>query len=183
MKEMIPGSTFLECLADTNLPANGEGGTIYYASIYGEQKKITELLETISQDSSEVGENLKFTENMFETLSVSYLVTGAWYMATSFWNVHRFCVGALFVAGGGYLNPDYGIQFAWDNVVVGSDESDGVVPVASQIFPSSVVPNDICYIIPKPAPDASHLTETATNTEVSERLTDIIDIILDNEQQ
>ncbi|OAA21420.1 hypothetical protein DU53_05800 [Kosmotoga sp. DU53] len=182
MKEMIPGSTFLERLADTNLPANGEEGTIYYASIYGEQKKITELLETMSQDSTEVGENLKFTENMCETLSVSYLVTGAWYMATSFWNIHRFCIGALYVAGGGYLNPDYGIQFAWDNVVVGSNESDGVVPVSSQIFPEDVVSPGARYIEPKPAPDANHLTETDPDTEVGQRLMDIIDEILRNQQ-
>ncbi len=65
---------------------------------------------------------------------------------------------------------------------MGSNESDGVVPVSSQIFPEDVVSPGARYIEPKPAPDANHLTETDPDTEVGQRLMDIIDEILRNQQ-
>ena len=64
--------------------------------------------------------------------------------------------------------------------LVGSSESDAVVPVYSQKFPKSVVPTSsgAKYIDPREANDANHLEETIPTQEVKCDL----DYILDSAQ-
>ena len=62
--------------------------------------------------------------------------------------------------------------------LVCSSESDAVVPVYSQKFPKSVVPNMLYYIQPQEANDANYLEETIPTQKVKLAL----DYILDSAQ-
>ena len=66
--------------------------------------------------------------------------------------------GLLYLSSAALLWPDTQ-NMIYNNVLVGSPDSDAVVPVYSQKFPDEVVPRGAKLVPPHPARDANHFTE------------------------
>ena len=102
------------------------------------------------------------------------------YVATTgWWNLLRLANGLAYLAGAAITFPPAQSRI-YNTLLVGSSESDAVVPVYSQKFPKSVVPTSsgATYIEPREANDANHLEETIPTQKVKLAL----DYILDSAQ-
>jgi len=102
------------------------------------------------------------------------------YVATTgWWNLLRLANGLAYLAGAAITFPP-AQSWTYNTLLVGSWESDAVVPVYSQKFPKSVVPTSsgATYIEPREANDANHLEETIPTQKVKLAL----DYILDSAQ-
>ncbi|HPT53857.1 MAG TPA: hypothetical protein PKI14_16410 [Fervidobacterium sp.] len=102
-----------------------------------------------------------------------YVATGGWL------NWVRIGNGLAYLAGAAITFPP-AQSWTYNTLLVGSSESDAVVPVYSQKFPESVVPisSGATYIEPRKADDANHLEETIPTQKVKRAL----DYILDSAQ-
>ncbi|HOH53686.1 MAG TPA: hypothetical protein PLN23_05725 [Fervidobacterium sp.] len=91
----------------------------------------------------------------------------------------RLANGLAYLAGAAITFPPAQSRI-YNTLLVGSSESDAVVPVYSQKFPKSVVPTSsgATYIEPREANDANHLEETIPTQKVKLAL----DYILDSAQ-
>ncbi len=99
---------------------------------------------------------------------VLLVATGGWL------NWVRIGNGLAYLAGAAITFPQ-AQSWTYNTLLVGSSESDAVVPVYSQKFPESVVPNMLYYIQPREVNDANHLEETIPTQEVKLALDYILD--------
>ena len=101
---------------------------------------------------------------------VLLVATGGWL------NWVRIGNGLAYLAGAAITFPP-AQSWTYNTLLVGSWESDAVVPVYSQKFPKSVVPTSsgATYIEPREANDANHLEETIPTQKVKLALDYILD--------
>ena len=170
IEDMALGSSFISHLNSSTLPATGiEGKSIYYGSIYGTKNDLFTLLQEL------LGENGAVVSPLLGVIGSCYAGWGAYYVATGgWWNWVRTLNGLAYIAGGAIIFPPIQSN-VYNQLLVGSLESDAVVPVGSQKLPRGVVPSGAQYIEPLPAPDANHLEETRPTEQVKSNLYYILD--------
>jgi len=171
ISEMALNNQFLSNLNSATLPVKGsEGKSIYYASIYGTKSDLFPMLEELTGYGTEV-------QSALGTISINYATWGAYYVATNgWWNWVRLANGLAYLAGAAITFPPHQ-SWTYNTLLVGSSESDAVVPTYSQKFPKNVVPisSGATYIDPVPADDANHLEETIPTQKVKYALDYILE--------
>ena len=153
MQDMSNSSAYINQLRTQKMPTyNSDGEKIVYGSIYGNKKGMFNIINKCLGNPA--GAIFEITANV---VALYYTGMGCWYTVSGgWWNILRKLAGLSYMVSGAVLfSPCQ--QILYDNLLICSSESDGVVSSDSAEIKSTYVQSE-GFVLPKKLVDgADHI--------------------------